>query len=245
MNSVVLVTDPNQLKLSQLSIVEEKPHLKCTIEEINSDEMENNIVTEEKVGGSNNVMNGEKKPSAEHCSSWLQKTDFSVADSVDSESIVSEVYDTDDASSIADSDIHQAIDPKFSLVKKYKQVGELTQDKNENNTFVDASGNSFKNISVQNSEKVYVGNVTNINIYKVKEDRKPKKREESTVEMEECIPDNIFLKSKGNAGSIQCVNMYLHKFSTHLNRITCSKRCSHVKYLNLIVHQREKPRHLL
>lgn len=205
MNSVVLVTDPNHLKLSELSIVEEKPQSKCTIKEINNDEiianndeLQNNIVTEENEDGTNNLTNGEKKPSTAHCANWLQKTDFSVVDSMDSESIVSEVYDTDEASSIADSDINQAIDPKFALMKKYRKVGELTQDQNVNNTFVDTSGNSFKNISVQNSEKVYVGNVTNINIYKVKENKKPKKRQESTVEMEECIPDNIFLKSKGN-----------------------------------------------
>lgn len=205
MNSVVLVTDPNQLSLSQLSIVEEKPNSNCTIEEINNDEivannndLPNNIVTEENLDDTNNIMNSEKKPSTAHCANWLQKTDFSVTDSIDSESIVSEVYDTDEASSIADSDINQAIDPKFGLVKKYRQVGELAQDNNVNNTFVDTSGNTFKNISVQHSEKVYVGNVTNINIYKVKENKKPKKREDSTVEMEECVPENIFLKSKGN-----------------------------------------------
>lgn len=107
-----------------------------------------------------------QKPSMQYSSKWLAETDFENAIEPSENESSSEVYDTDDTSSLADSDVRAMAVDQLSLLKKYSLTELLHQ--REDGSFADSNGNIFKDITVENSEQVYVGNVTNINIYKVK-----------------------------------------------------------------------------
>lgn len=163
------LSDSHSLDLLSLKIEDQNCSMNGDLETISLLENIDNLdITDQKsvLNKTDESFNHFQKPSMQYSSKWLAETDFTNAIKPNETESSSEVYDTDDTSSLADSDVRAMAVDQLSLLKKYSLTELLHQ--REDGSFADSNGNIFKDITIENSEQVYVGNVTNINIYKVK-----------------------------------------------------------------------------